>query len=62
MHQLVQNSHPMMQLLICGPVGLSAGIAITFALPPTRRTALDVLTTISEFLGFRPAVAGGGTP
>jgi hypothetical protein len=46
-----------MQLLICGPVGLLAGIAVTFSLRPTRRTALYALTTMSEFFGRRRGVS-----
>ncbi len=59
MTRLVQDSSPMMQLAICGPAGLAAGTAVTFLLRPTRRTALYLLTTISEFTGLRRAEAAG---
>ena len=57
MRLLVKDSSPIMQLLICGPVGLLAGIAVTFSLRPTRRTALYALTTMSEFFGRRRGVS-----
>jgi len=57
MTRLVQDFRPIMQLLICAPVGLSVGVAVTGLLRPTRQTALYLLTTITEFLGFRRTAA-----
>jgi PST family polysaccharide transporter len=57
MRLLVKDSSPLMQLLICGPAGLLAGLAVTFSLRPTRRTALYMLTTMSEFFGRRRGVS-----
>jgi O-antigen/teichoic acid export membrane protein len=46
------NAKPLMQLLICAPVGIIAGAILIWVLPPMRRVALGVLPILRE-LKFR---------
>jgi PST family polysaccharide transporter len=49
MHSTVANLRPLIQLLICAPVGVLTGIAFISVLKPQRRVALQLLETVREF-------------
>jgi PST family polysaccharide transporter len=52
---MVGNIKPLLQLLICTPVGLLAGAVVIFSLSHTRKTALQMLHAASGFVGQRKA-------
>ena len=45
---LVLDANPWMQLVICGPVALVAGVAYIFAFTPSRRVAINLVSVIRE--------------
>jgi hypothetical protein len=49
MDTTVANLRPLIQLLICAPVGVLTGIAFISMLKPQRRVALQLLETMREF-------------
>jgi PST family polysaccharide transporter len=53
MRLMVGDMKPLMQLLICTPVGLLAGATVIFSLSHTRRTAFQILRAASDFVGQR---------
>jgi O-antigen/teichoic acid export membrane protein len=48
MRILVANSAPLVQLVICTPVGLIAGLILIWVLTPMRRTALHLVGILKE--------------
>jgi hypothetical protein len=50
MRASVANVHPLMQLLICTPVGVFAGVAFICVFRPQRRIAAYLLDTLREYL------------
>jgi O-antigen/teichoic acid export membrane protein len=49
MHSTVADFRPLIQLLICGPVGVLTGIAFISLLKPQRKVAIHLLETVREF-------------
>jgi O-antigen/teichoic acid export membrane protein len=52
---LVMNSAPLVQLLVCAPVGLLAGASLICVIPSMRRVAfslLDILLELKSRIGF----------
>lgn len=47
---MVGNLKPLIQLLICAPVGLGAGAIVIFSLSNTRQTAFQILRAASDLL------------
>jgi O-antigen/teichoic acid export membrane protein len=56
-HALAMNFGPLIQLLICAPVGLLVGVAFISIYAPSRRTALTLLDTLREFTKRRAKTA-----
>jgi PST family polysaccharide transporter len=53
MRLLFANSAPLVQLVICAPVGLVAGLILIWVLTPMRRVALGVVDILKEFKSRR---------
>jgi O-antigen/teichoic acid export membrane protein len=53
MRLLVANSAPLVQLVICAPVGLIAGVILICILTPMRRTALSLVDILQELKSRR---------
>ena len=53
MRLMVGDMKPLMQLLICTPIGLLVGIAVIFSLSHTRQTAFQIMRASSDFVGQR---------
>lgn len=51
--ETIEHSAPIVQLLVCGPVGLGAGVALIFAFRRPRQSACFVLSTIKSALMTR---------
>jgi PST family polysaccharide transporter len=52
---LVVDRSPLVQLLICAPVGLLVGAAFVYAYAPSRRTTLSLLNALREHVRDRRA-------
>jgi hypothetical protein len=55
MHLLFVNSAPLVQLIVCAPVGLLAGVILICVVPPMRRVAfslVDILLELKSRSGF----------
>ena len=46
---LVVNFSPLMQLIICAPIGLLVGAAFISVYAPTRKTALNIFYALREW-------------
>ena len=53
MRLLFVNSAPLVQLVVCAPVGLVAGLILIWLLPPMRRTALGLVDILRELKSRR---------
>src|SRR5207253_3982747 len=53
MRLLFANSAPLVQLVICVPVGLIAGVILICILTPMRRTALSLVDILQELKSRR---------
>ena len=53
MHLLVASSAPLVQLVVCAPVGLFAGLILIWVLTPMRRTALGLVDILRELKSRR---------
>jgi O-antigen/teichoic acid export membrane protein len=53
MRLLVASSAPLVQLVVCAPVGLVAGLILIWALTPMRRTALGLVDILRELKSRR---------
>ena len=50
---MLKDMKPLLQLLICAPMGLLAGAAVIFSLSYTRQTAFQILRAASDFVRRR---------
>jgi len=48
-HTMVVNFPPVVQLIICAPIGLLAGAAFILVYAPTRKTALNIFYALREW-------------
>jgi O-antigen/teichoic acid export membrane protein len=48
MHLLFVNSAPLVQLIVCAPVGLLAGVILICVVPPMRRVAFSLVDILLE--------------
>jgi hypothetical protein len=53
MQLLVASSAPLVQLVVCAPVGLLAGLILIWVLTPMRRTALGLVDILRELKSRR---------
>ncbi len=53
MRLLFASSNPLVQLVVCAPVGLLAGLILIWVLPPMRRTALGLVDILRELKSRR---------
>ncbi len=53
MRLLVAGSAPLLQLVVCAPVGLVAGLILIWVLTPMRRTALGLVDILRELKSRR---------
>jgi len=53
MRLLFANSKPLVQLAVCAPVGLLAGLILIWVLTPMRRTALGLVDILRELKSRR---------
>jgi pheromone shutdown protein TraB len=53
MRLLFSNSAPLVQLVLCAPVGLLAGLILIWVLTPMRRTALGLVDILKELKSRR---------
>ena len=52
----VLNAPPLMQILICAPAGVLAGMILIYSITPMRRTALAIINILQE-LRFRRSMS-----
>jgi O-antigen/teichoic acid export membrane protein len=61
MRLLFANSPPLVQLVICTPVGLVAGLTLICILTPMRRVALDLVDILKELKSRRVSSVSSNT-
>lgn len=56
-HKMVEHAAPIVQLLVCGPLGLGAGVAVIFIFRRPRRSAFFAWSTVKTALIARFATS-----